>query len=78
MNAKLRLVGKELYVKKEEDDNLLLLSKRGEEILKIKAVGLTKKQIEEQLFISVNTVHSHRKITYKIEYKKRLCLLDTH
>jgi DNA-binding NarL/FixJ family response regulator len=54
-------VGKELHLNKEENDNLPLLTKREKEILKLIAEGLTNQQIKEQLFISIDTVDSHRK-----------------
>jgi DNA-binding NarL/FixJ family response regulator len=54
-------VGKELQLSKEENDNIPLLTKREKEILILIAEGLTNQQIKEKLFISIDTVDSHRK-----------------
>jgi DNA-binding NarL/FixJ family response regulator len=76
-------VGKELQLSKEESKNIPLLTKREKEILILIAEGLTNQQIKEKLFISIDTVDSHRKnlhtklnvkntamlIRYAIEYR---------
>jgi DNA-binding NarL/FixJ family response regulator len=54
-------VGKELLHIKEENNNIPLLTKREKEILILIAEGLTNQQIKEKLFISIDTVDSHRK-----------------
>jgi DNA-binding NarL/FixJ family response regulator len=54
-------VGKELLHIKEDNDNIPLLTKREKEILILIAEGLTNQQIKEKLFISIDTVDSHRK-----------------
>ena len=46
---------------KEENDDIPLLTKREKEILVLIAEGLTNQQIKEKLFISIDTVDSHRK-----------------
>ncbi len=54
-------VGKELQATKEVTSNVPLLTKREKEILSLIAGGYTNLQIAEKLFISIDTVDSHRK-----------------
>ena len=54
-------VSKELQLTKTENDGIPLLTKREKEILILIAEGLTNQQIKEKLFISIDTVDSHRK-----------------
>lgn len=44
----------------EADKNVTQLSSREKEVLKLIATGLVSKQIADKLFISVNTVNTHR------------------
>ncbi len=54
-----------IYKTTLEKSNLLpVLTKREREILKLIAEGLTNLQISQQLFISIDTVDSHRKNLY--------------
>jgi DNA-binding NarL/FixJ family response regulator len=48
----------------EKNSHLPVLTKREKEILKLIAEGLTNTEIARQLFISVDTVDSHRKNLY--------------
>ncbi len=54
-------VGKEMKLNKEIPKNIPLLTKREKEILQLIAEGLTNNQIAEKLFISIDTVDTHRK-----------------
>ena len=54
-------VGKEMQLNKEIPKNIPLLTKREKEILQLIAEGLTNNQIAEKLFISIDTVDTHRK-----------------
>lgn len=54
-------VGKEMQLNKEMPINVPLLTKREKEILQLIAEGLTNNQIAEKLFISIDTVDTHRK-----------------
>lgn len=53
--------GKALLSENEEQNNLPALTKREKEVLTYIAEGLTNLQIAEKLFISIDTVDSHRK-----------------
>jgi DNA-binding NarL/FixJ family response regulator len=53
--------GKALLSDNEEQNNLPALTKREKEVLTFIAEGLTNLQIAEKLFISIDTVDSHRK-----------------
>lgn len=48
----------------EKNSQLPVLTKREKEILKLIAEGLTNSEISRQLFISIDTVDSHRKNLY--------------
>jgi DNA-binding CsgD family transcriptional regulator len=51
----------EIYeFKKEEPSSMPHLSDREKEVLKLIAGGMISKQIADKLFISVNTVNTHR------------------
>ncbi|MEQ1552749.1 MAG: response regulator transcription factor [Ferruginibacter sp.] len=52
---------KELQLTKNETHKLPLLTKREKEILLLISEGLTNQQIKEKLFISIDTVDTHRK-----------------
>jgi DNA-binding NarL/FixJ family response regulator len=54
-------VAKIVKISKERLEALPILTKRETEILKLVAEGLTNQQIGEKLFISIDTVDSHRK-----------------
>ena len=54
-------VGKEMQMSKEIPNDVPLLTKREKEILKLIAGGLTNTQVAEKLFISIDTVDTHRK-----------------
>jgi DNA-binding NarL/FixJ family response regulator len=69
-------VGKELKLRKDEKKDNPLLTKREIEILKLIADGLTNQQIKEKLFISIDTVDTHRKNLYhKLEVKNTALLI---
>jgi DNA-binding NarL/FixJ family response regulator len=68
-------VGKELQLSKEEDNNIPLLTKREKEILILIAEGLTNQQIKEKLFISIDTVDSHRKNLHTKLHVKNTAML---
>ena len=53
--------GKTYKATLEKNNHLPVLTKREKEILKLVAEGLTNIQISRQLFISIDTVDSHRK-----------------
>ncbi len=54
----------------ENDPGMSLLSDREIEVLKVVALGYSNKEIANKLFISINTVITHRKnITEKLEIK---------
>ena len=57
-------VGEIVKTAKEKQNNIPILTKREIEILKLVAEGLTNNQIGEKLFISIDTVDSHRKNLY--------------
>ena len=56
--------GNDLSLFKFPDENLLkigsVLSKRELEIIKLIAAGLSSKEIAQKIFLSVNTVNTHR------------------
>lgn len=56
--------GKIYTATKEKRTGLPVLSKREKEILKLIAEGLTNMEISKQLFISIDTVDTHRKNLY--------------
>ncbi len=56
--------GKIYKATKEKRTGLPVLSKREKEILKLIAEGLTNMEISKQLFISIDTVDTHRKNLY--------------
>ncbi len=57
-------VGEIIKATKEKSESGPILTKRESEVLKLVAEGLTNFQISEKLFISVDTVDSHRKNLY--------------
>jgi DNA-binding NarL/FixJ family response regulator len=60
----------------EKNSNLPVLTKREKEILKLVAEGLTNIQISQRLFISIDTVDSHRKNLYtKLNVKNTASLI---
>lgn len=60
----------------EKNNQLPVLTKREKEILKLVAEGLTNTQISQQLFISVDTVDTHRKNLYtKLDVKNTALLI---
>jgi PAS domain S-box-containing protein len=62
--------------KKKENPNIDLLTKREKEILKLIASGLSSKQISEELFISINTVETHRRhLLSKLQVKNSMELV---
>ena len=68
--------GKELQITNVKDDNIPLLTKREKEILILIAEGHTNQQIKEKLFISVDTVDTHRKnIHTKLNVKNTAMLV---
>lgn len=60
----------------EKKANLPVLSKREKEILKLIAEGFTNLEISKQLFISIDTVDTHRKNLYtKLNVKNTALLI---
>lgn len=60
----------------EKNNQLPVLTKREKEILKLIAEGLTNLQISRQLFISIDTVDTHRKNLYtKLDVKNTASLI---
>ena len=57
-------VGRELKLRKDLQNTIPILTKRELEILKHIASGLTNPEISKQLYISIDTVDSHRKNLY--------------
>jgi DNA-binding NarL/FixJ family response regulator len=53
--------GQALQMKQEKDKELPILTRREKEVLKLITDGLTNPQIAKELFISTDTVDSHRK-----------------
>ena len=71
-------VGKEMQMSKEIPNDVPLLTKREKEILKLIAAGLTNIQIAEKLFISIDTVDTHRKNLHnKLNVKNTATLIRT-
>jgi len=69
-------VGKEMQLNKEEPNEFLLLTKREKQILKLIAEGFTNLQIAEKLFISIDTVDTHRKnLHHKLNVKNTATLI---
>ena len=69
-------VGKEMQLNKEIPNNVPLLTKREKEILQLIAEGLTNIQIAEKLFISIDTVDTHRKnLHHKLNVKNTATLI---
>ncbi len=62
----------------EKKTGLPVLSKREKEILKLIADGLTNSEIGKQLFISIDTVDTHRKNLYTKLNVKNTALLIRH
>jgi DNA-binding NarL/FixJ family response regulator len=59
-----------------QNSHLPVLTKREKEILKLIAEGLTNMQISQQLFISIDTVDTHRKNLYtKLSIKNTAALI---
>jgi DNA-binding NarL/FixJ family response regulator len=68
--------GRSLKQAKENQNNLPHLTKREKEVLQNISDGLTNLQISEKLFISIDTVDSHRKNLYsKLNVKNTAMLL---
>ncbi len=68
--------GKELQASKDEIDATPLLTKREKEILIHIASGLTNLQIAQALFLSVDTINSHRKSLHtKLQVKNTAMLI---
>jgi DNA-binding NarL/FixJ family response regulator len=67
--------GKELQASVEENEASPLLTKREKEILCHIANGLTNLQIAETLFLSVDTINSHRKSLHTKLYVKNTAML---
>jgi DNA-binding NarL/FixJ family response regulator len=60
----------------EKNSHLPVLTKREKEIMKLIAEGFTNIQISQQLFISIDTVNSHRKNLYtKLNIKNTASLI---
>lgn len=59
----------------EKNSHLPVLTRREKEILKLIAGGLTNAQISQQLFISIDTVDTHRKNLYSKLNVKNTALL---
>ena len=71
-------VGKEMQMSKEIPNDVPLLTKREKEILKLIAGGLTNIQVAEKLFISIDTVDTHRKNLHnKLNVKNTATLIKT-
>ena len=71
-------VGKEMQMSKEIPNDVPLLTKREKEILKLIAGGLTNIQVAEKLFISIDTVDTHRKNLHnKLNVKNTATLIRT-
>ena len=71
-------VGKEMQISKEIPNDVPLLTKREKEILKLIAGGLTNIQVAEKLFISIDTVDTHRKNLHnKLNVKNTATLIKT-
>ena len=70
--------GKEMLMRKEIPNDVPLLTKREKEILKLIAAGLTNIQVAEKLFISIDTVDTHRKNLHnKLNVKNTATLIRT-
>ncbi len=68
--------GKELQAATQENNNLPLLTKREKEILSLIANGLTNLQIAQALFLSVDTINTHRKSLHsKLQVKNTAMLI---
>jgi DNA-binding CsgD family transcriptional regulator len=62
---------------RETSGNLLLVTKREKEVLRLIAEGLTNADIAERLFISLPTVNTHRKsLLEKLEAKNTALLIS--
>lgn len=71
-------VGKEMKLNKEVSTNIPLLTKREKEVLQLIAEGSTNIQIAEKLFISIDTVDTHRKnLHHKLNVKNTATLVRT-
>ena len=69
-------VGKEMQLNKETPDCIPLLTKREKQILQLIAEGFTNMQIAEKLFISIDTVDTHRKnLHHKLNVKNTATLI---
>ncbi len=68
--------GKALASDAQRQDRLPQLTKREKEVLKLIAAGLTNMQISERLFISIDTVDTHRKnLHIKLNVNKTAMLI---
>jgi DNA-binding NarL/FixJ family response regulator len=68
--------GKELQASLQENNEVPLLTKREKEILAHIANGLTNLQIAETLFLSIDTINSHRKSLHsKLNVKNTAMLI---
>lgn len=66
-----------LTVMRETAGNVLLVTKREKEVLRLIAEGLTNAEIAEHLFISLATVNTHRKsLLEKLEAKNTALLIS--
>jgi DNA-binding NarL/FixJ family response regulator len=69
-------VGKELQMSKEENNDIPLLTKREKEILLLIADGNTNQQIAQTLFLSIDTINTHRKSLHtKLNVKNTAMLM---
>lgn len=68
------------YIRKSSvnnEDNLMKLSGREQEVLSFLAKGYTNREAAEQLFLSIKTIESHRsKIMEKLDLKTRPALVE--
>jgi DNA-binding NarL/FixJ family response regulator len=68
--------GKIYKTSQEKNSRLPVLTKREKEILKLIAEGLSNMQISQQLFVSIDTVDTHRKNLYtKLNIKNTASLI---
>jgi DNA-binding NarL/FixJ family response regulator len=67
--------GKELQASVEENESSPLLTKREKEILAHIANGLTNLQVAETLFLSIDTINTHRKSLHSKLHVKNTAML---